>query len=77
MKENKIVFEYSVSTGTLWNSFDYGEVEAEDYDEALKLAKADLDAKFELANKALKDNPTTKGMSVHFADDQITIKVKK
>ena len=47
-------FNYTISTNTIWTSFDYGQVEAVDYDNAKLLATEKVKKDFDLANEALK-----------------------
>jgi hypothetical protein len=66
------LFRYTVSTCTIWTSFDYGEVEAEDHKQARELAKKELDKNFETANKCLE----ACGLSVYYAPSQIEVEEK-
>ena len=49
-------WEYSVSTNSIWSSFDCGEVEAENYHMAYKLALAKLEEDFSKVNEVLQSN---------------------
>jgi len=69
------LWSYSVSTEILWTSFDFGEVRAEDYNEALQKACAELDDNFRIANKALEDADT--GFSVSYDARDIKIEEVK
>ena len=48
-------WKYSLSTNTIWTSFDYGEVEADTQDEALRLAEIKLTDKLNKINRILGD----------------------
>lgn len=63
---------YTVSTNMIWTSFDYGEVEAETYDEAREKAIAELDYYFKQANEALE----VAGLSVGYDERAVTIEEK-
>ncbi len=62
-------WDYSVSTNTIWTSFDFGTVEAETYDEALEKAKEELKKDFQRANDAL----AIIGFSAEYDDTQVEI----
>lgn len=62
-------YQYSVSTNTIWTSFDFGEVEADNYEDARTLAIEKLKADFRKANDAL----ATIGLDVQFAEDQVEV----
>ena len=64
-------WNYTVSTDRIWTSFDYGEVEADDYNEALQKAIAELNENFSIANKALEDADT--GFRISYTTRDITI----
>lgn len=64
-------WKYSVSAGSLWTSFDYGNVEAESYEMALEFAKIKLEYDFKMANIALAS--LGKGFTVYFDASQIEI----
>lgn len=66
-------WSYSVSTDTLWTSFDYGEVEATSYEEALEKAKAKLTYDFKKVNEILGSCDPTMGFNINFNDRQIQI----
>ncbi len=46
-------YNYSISTGTIWTSFDYGTVEAESYEEAKIKAMEQIEIDFEKAREFL------------------------
>jgi hypothetical protein len=66
-------YEYSVSTSTIWASFDFGEVEAENIQEARELAIDKLKYDFLKANEALNHCDVTNGFSIGFNEDQLQI----
>ena len=49
-------WNYSLTTNTIWTSFDYGQVEAETREEALILAEKSLREELNLVNKILASN---------------------
>ena len=51
---NNKTWEYNVSTNVIWLDFDYGTVQASNYDEALNLAKNEISNNLTKANKRLK-----------------------
>ena len=62
---------YTISTNRIRTSFDYGTVEAEDYNEALQKACAELNENFRIANKALEDADTSFSISYDARDIEI------
>ena len=68
---------YSVSTNTLWTSFDYGEVEACSVEQARKLAIEKLKYDFKKANDSLSHCDNTIGFSVDFNEDDVSVIEKK
>jgi len=46
-------YSYSASSNTIWASFDYGEVEAENEHEALKIATEEIYTELKNINKVL------------------------
>jgi|DEB0MinimDraft_12_1074336.scaffolds.fasta_scaffold00751_2 hypothetical protein len=70
-------WKYSLTTNTVWTSFDYGEVIANTYEEALVLAEAKLKSHLDAANAALEANPETKGMDIGMYFDNITVELNK
>jgi hypothetical protein len=65
---------YSVSTNTIWTSFDYGTVEADTREEAKQKALDQLKYDFQKANDALEHCDVTQGFRVEFSESQIEIK---
>ena len=69
-------YNYSVSTNTIWTSFDFGEVEAENIEDAKNLAIEKLKYDFKKANDAFEHCDITKGFSIIFDDTQVQITEK-
>lgn len=69
-------WEYSVSTHTIWTSFDCGEVEAKSYDEALEKAIAQLEYDFKKVNEILGSCDPTTGFTVEFDKTQVEVTEK-
>ena len=70
-------YTYTVSTTTIWTSFDYGDVEADSREEAREKAELELKVNFRIANDALTLNPLTVGMNIDFDPSQIQIEEAK
>lgn len=71
-------YKYSVSTETIWTSFDGGTVKAENYSAACTKAEAEVQYHLDITNKALAANPETKGITIDISMDQIQVnEVKK
>ena len=70
-------WNYSVSTLTIWTSFDYGEVEANSEAEALVKAKAEVSYNLQKCNEVLASSENTKGFTVEIDLSQLTISVGK
>lgn len=72
-------WKYTVSTNTIWASFDYGEVEADSSEEAFELAKEELQQNFDKANRAFNHstNGEALGFRIEFDADQIQIEPLK
>lgn len=66
-------YHYSVSTNTIWTSFDCGDVEAENREQAREKAIAQLKYDFDKANEALKHCDITDGFKVEFDPSQVQI----
>ena len=69
-------YEYSVSTNTIWTSFDHGIVLATTHEDAVEKAAKKLEEDFEKVNAALKHLDNTNSMCVDFAKDQIQVTKK-
>ena len=68
-------YYYSVSSNNLWASFDYGEVEANSYEEARELAIKQLKYDFQKANDAFNHCDITQGFSIDFDDSQLLVSI--
>lgn len=66
-------YKYSVSTNTIWTGFDYGEVEAENLEDAKVKAIAELEESFKKANDAFDHCDITKGFYIGFDKTQVII----
>lgn len=70
-------WEYSISTNTIWASFDHGQVEAPTEAKALELAKLEVKYAFDKANSAFNHCDNTLGFRLEFDETQIELtKVK-
>ena len=70
-------FNYSVSTSTIWTSFDSGQVEADNIEEAKEQAIEKLKYDFEKANNALAFSDNTLGFTINFDESQVTVTEEK
>jgi hypothetical protein len=70
-----MIWDYSLSTNTIWTSFDYGQVEADSYKEACELALKKIKYDVEKANTALKYCEITEGFSIEMDYDQLEVKL--
>lgn len=70
-EDTKHLYGFTISTNTLWTSFDHGEVEAVDFEQANKLAIAELKKRFGEVNKII--HP----MSIDFEPSQVQVYKKK
>jgi len=75
--KDKFIWSYSVSSNSIWASFDCGEVEAETYEEALELANLKLSKEFENANMILGSSFLTDHMTLDYCKDSIEISINK
>ena len=66
-------YRYTVSTATIWTSFDYGEVVATNVETAREIAQKELKEKFDKANAALAMNEHTKDMCIEYCKNQIQL----
>lgn len=72
-----MIWEYSNSTNTIWTSFDYGTVEADTREEALKKAKKQLEYDLKKANDALAHCDITNRFKIEMNLDQIEITLQR
>lgn len=66
-------WNYSCTTNTIWTSFDYGEVEAETYEEAYEKALERLKYDVEKVNHVLQSADVTAEYSIEFDYSQLSI----
>lgn len=66
-------YQYSVSTSTIWASFDFGEVEAQNIEEARAKAIEQLRCDFQKANDVFAHCDVTQGFFVEFNEDEVTV----
>ena len=66
-------YEYSLSTNTIWTSFDYGNVKANDKEEATLKAIEELKYNLEKCNAALQFSDNTAHFSINMDFSQIEI----
>jgi len=66
-------YNYSVSTNTIWTSFDYGTVEADNIIDAKKLAIEKLKYNFQKANDAFKHCDITEGFTINFNEYDVIV----
>lgn len=69
-------YNYTVSTNNIWTSFDFGEVEADNIEDARKLAIEQLTYDFAKANDALAHCDNTIGFTISFNPDDVTLTIK-
>jgi hypothetical protein len=67
-------FEYTISSHTIWTSFDYGTVEAENIEQAREKALAELKNDFTKANDALAHCDITQGFKLDFDEKSVEVK---
>lgn len=70
-------YTYNLNGISMWASFDYGEVEAENWEEAVLKAKAKIQEDFDRVNLALEHCDNTLGMRVDFDPAQLELTEKK
>jgi hypothetical protein len=68
-----MLYQYSVSSNSIWASFDYGTIEANSPEEAREKAIAELKYNFQKANDALAHSDNTKGFSVSFLEGEVKV----
>ncbi len=74
------LWNYSLSTNTVWTSFDHGQVQATSYDEAIELATAKLKYDLQKANEILASCDPTLGFVIDMdfkdlcVDEEIIVK---
>lgn len=70
-------WNYTVSTNTIWTSFDFGTVEAETQEQARKKAIEKLKYDFSKVNDALRHSDNTNGFEVYFDESQVEVSEEK
>lgn len=73
MRRNMKKYRYSLTTNTLWTSFDYGEVEADTREEAREKAFTELKHNLSKVNNALTNCDSTRGFTIDMDFSQIEI----
>lgn len=70
-------YRYTVSTNSIWTSFDYGSVDAESIEEARRLAIQELKSNFEKANDALRRCDSTRDLdfSISFSEGSVSVEL--
>ncbi len=66
-------FAYTVSTNSIWTSFDYGRVEANNIDEARELSIKKLTEDFAKANLSLNHSDNTLGWEISFDSSNVQV----
>jgi uncharacterized protein YbaA (DUF1428 family) len=67
------LFNWTISTNSIWTSYDCGEVTAANQGEALDKIKAELKEKNDLVNEVLVKDPRTKNLQIEMDFDNIRI----
>jgi hypothetical protein len=70
-------WDYNNSTNTIWTSFDYGEVEADTYEEARVKAINQLKCDLEKANTVLHSCANVRSFRIDMNFEQIEITLKE
>jgi hypothetical protein len=70
-----MIWDYSLSTNTIWTSFDYGQVEADTYEDACTKALHKLKYDVEKANTVFKHCEITDGFSIEMDYNQLEVKL--
>lgn len=73
----KSIWEYKVTTSTIWASFDIGEVEADTREQALEKAKIQVKYDLNKVNHVLASADITSGFRIEIDLDQMEINLKK
>lgn len=66
-------YNYSVSTPTIWASFDYGQVEATSIEQAREKSLSKLKYDFDKVNQVLESADVTKGFVIEFNEKDVQI----
>jgi hypothetical protein len=70
-----MIWDYNLSTNTIWTSFDYGQVEADTYEEACELALKKLKYDVDKANTVFNHCDITDGFYIEMNYDQLEVKL--
>lgn len=68
-----MIWDYSLSTNTIWTSFDCGQVEADTYEEACALALKELKYNVDKANTVFKHCDITQGFTIDMDYTQLEV----
>ena len=68
-----MIWDYNLSTNTIWTSFDYGQVEADTYDEAYALALIKVKYDVDKANTVFKHCEITEGFTIDMDYTQLEV----
>jgi len=66
-------YNYTISTNTIWTSFDFGQVEANDLEEARQKAIDELKYNLEKANHVWASADVTDGFTIEFNFDNLEV----
>jgi hypothetical protein len=70
-------WNYTVSTNTIWTSFDFGTVEAETQEQARTKAIEQLKYDFNKVNDVLRYSDNTSGFEIFFDETQVEVTEEK
>lgn len=70
-----MIWNYSLSTNTIWTSFDCGQIEADTYEEACALALKELKYNVDKANTVFKHCDITQGFTIDMDYTQLEVKL--
>lgn len=70
-----MIWDYSLSTNTIWTSFDYGQVEADTYEQAYALSLKKLQYDVEKANTALTHCDISDNFFIEMDYEQLEVKL--
>jgi hypothetical protein len=73
----KKIWEYKLSTNTIWLSFDYGQVTANSEEEAIEKATIELKYHLQKVNDVLQSADVTKGFSIEMDFSQLEVTEQK
>lgn len=70
-------YTYKLETPAMWSSFDYGEVEADNIEEAIVKAKEEIKYNFDKVNDVLNYAEITQGFTISYDEAQLEVTEKK